>query len=104
MEVHTSPACPPLVYACKFLDFSRSQSEYDLVARKAINELEGDHVEDLKEYAREGTEKYKAMVERIRVRLNLTTLNYQRLDDLVEAIGLPKERICTYCWDGADIR
>jgi len=102
-EVHMRPACPPLVYACKFLNFSRSKSELDLAARKAISELEGDHIKDLSEYAREDTEKYQAMVERIRLRLNLTTLNYQRLDDLVEAIGLPKERLCTYCWDGAEI-
>jgi amidophosphoribosyltransferase len=103
MEVHMRPACPPLVYACKFLNFSRSKSELDLAARKAISELEGEHIKDLSEYAREDTEKYRAMVERIRLRLNLTTLSYQRLKDLVEAIGLPKERLCTYCWDGAEI-
>jgi len=103
MEVHMRPACPPLVYACKFLNFSRSRSELDLAARLAISELEGDDVKDLSEYARGGSEKYKAMVERIRLRLNLTTLRYQKLEDLVEAIGLSKERLCTYCWDGAEI-
>jgi len=102
-EVHMRPACPPLVYACKFLNFSRSKSELDLAARKAISELEGSHIKDLSEYASEDTEMYRAMVERIRLRLNLTTLSYQKLGDLVEAIGLPKERVCTYCWDGADI-
>jgi len=103
LEVHMRPACPPLVYACKFLNFSRSRSELDLAARLAISELEGDDVKDLHEYAIGDSEKYKAMVERIRQRLNLTTLRYQRLEDLVEAIGLSKERLCTYCWDGEEI-
>ncbi|MFQ6039102.1 MAG: amidophosphoribosyltransferase [Candidatus Aminicenantales bacterium] len=104
LEVHMRPACPPLVYACKFLNFSRSRSELDLAARRAISELEGDDVsvEDLREYARGDSEKYAAMVERIRMRLNLTTLMYQRLEDLVEAIGLAKEKLCTYCWDGTE--
>ncbi len=102
LEVHMRPACPPLVYGCKFLNFSISKSEWDLAARKAIRELEGEKVGDLSDYSRPGTEKYAAMEERIRRRLNLTTLKYQRLDDLVEAIGLPKEKICTFCWDGAE--
>jgi amidophosphoribosyltransferase len=102
LEVHMRPACPPLVYGCKFLNFSISKSEWDLAARKAIRELEGEKVGDLSDYSRPGTEKYAAMEERIRRRLNLTTLKYQRLDDLVEAIGLPKEKLCTYCWDGAE--
>jgi amidophosphoribosyltransferase len=76
----------------------------DLAARRAIRELEGENVEDLSEYARHGTEKYEAMEERIRQRLNLTTLKYQRLEDLVEAISLPKEKLCTYCWDGNEAR
>lgn len=101
-EVHMRPACPPLVYACKFLNFSRSKSELDLAARTAINELVGENVGDLSEYARADSEKHRAMVERIRKRLNLTTLKYQKLEDLVEAIGLPKEKLCTYCWDGAE--
>jgi amidophosphoribosyltransferase len=101
-EVHMRPACPPLVYACKFLNFSRSRSELDLAARRAINELVGDNIGDLSDYAQTDSEKYQAMIENIRKRLNLTTLQYQRLDDLVEAIGLPKEKLCTYCWDGAE--
>jgi amidophosphoribosyltransferase len=104
LEVHMRPACPPLVYSCKFLNFSTSRSELDLAARRAIRELEGDNVRDVSDYARNGTEKYKAMEERIRRRLNLTTLKYQRLEDLVEAISLPKDKICTYCWDGAETR
>jgi amidophosphoribosyltransferase len=102
LEVHMRPACPPLVYGCKFLNFSFSRSEMDLAARKAIRELEGESVRGLSEYSQNGTEKYKAMEERIRRRLNLTTLKYQRLEDLIEAISLPKEKVCTYCWDGLD--
>jgi amidophosphoribosyltransferase len=102
LEVHMRPACPPLVYACKFLNFSRSKSELDLAARKAIAEIVGETEVDLSEYARADSDKYAAMVENIRKRLNLTSLQYQRLEDLVEAIGLPKEKVCTYCWDGAE--
>ncbi len=104
VEVHMRPACPPLTYGCKFLNFSRSRSELDLAARRAINEIEGDDNKDLEEYSRTGSEKYEAMVDQIRKRLKLTTLKYQRLEDLVKAIGLPKEKICTYCWDGFDLK
>ncbi|UCE21835.1 MAG: amidophosphoribosyltransferase [Candidatus Aminicenantes bacterium] len=103
-EVHMRPACPPLTYGCKFLNFSRSRSELDLAARTAIKEIEGDDSKDLEEYSRTGSKKYEAMVNQIRKRLKLTTLKYQRLEDLVKAIGLPKEKICTYCWDGFDMK
>jgi amidophosphoribosyltransferase len=103
-EVHMRPACPPLVYGCKFLNFSMSRSEMDLAARRAIREVEGEESGNLSEYTRHGTEKYAAMEERIRRRLNLTTLKYQLLEDLVEAIGLPKDRLCTYCWDGVEVQ
>jgi amidophosphoribosyltransferase len=103
-EVHMRPACPPLTFGCKFLNFSRSKSELDLAARKAINEIEGDDYKDLKEYSNADTKKYEAMVEKIRERLRLTSLKYQRLEDLVKAIGLPKEKVCTYCWDGVDLK
>ncbi|NQT89127.1 amidophosphoribosyltransferase [bacterium] len=101
-EVHMRPACPPLVYGCKFLNFSRSRSELDLAGRRAIHELEGVDGKHLAEYADSSTDKHCRMVESIRKRLNLTTLQYQKLDDLVEAIGLPKCQLCTYCWDGAE--
>ena len=101
-EVHMRPACPPLVYGCKFLNFSRSRSELDLAARRAAKELDGNGDRDLPEYADPCSEKHCAMVDRIRGRLNLTTLKYQKLDDLVASIGLPKEKLCTYCWDGAE--
>lgn len=102
LEVHMRPACPPLVYACEFLNFSRSKSAMDMAARRAICELEGDEPspEILAEYADPKTERYAAMVDRIATRLSLSSLRYQELDDLVKAIGLPKERLCTYCWDG----
>ncbi len=101
-EVHMRPACPPLVFSCKFLNFSRSKSEMDLAARKAVFELEGETTANLDEFADCNTERHCAMVECIAKRLGLTSLKYQRLDDLVEAIGLPKERLCTYCWDGSE--
>jgi amidophosphoribosyltransferase len=97
------PACPPLVHACKFLNFSRLSSELDLAARRAIKELEGEGDKFLDEYATPGTDKNRAMIDRIRQRLGLTTLRYQELGDLVKAIGLPKEKVCTYCWDGVEV-
>jgi amidophosphoribosyltransferase len=101
-EVHMRPACPPLVFGCKFLNFSRSRSELDLAGRKAIQELEGRDGAHLTEYSDPDSARHGAMVECIRARLQLTTLRYQRLGDLVAAIGLPKESLCTYCWDGAE--
>jgi len=103
-EVHMRPACPPLVYGCKFLNFSVSRSEMDLAARRAIREVEGESVKDLSEYTQPESEKYRAMEEKIRKRLNLTTLKYQLLDDLVDAISLPKDKLCTFCWDGRELK
>ncbi len=101
-EVHMRPACPPLVYGCKFLNFSRSKSELDLAARKSIKELDGNADEHLDEYADPTSERHSAMVDRTRQRLGLSSLKYQKLCDLVSAVGLPKEKLCTYCWDGAE--
>jgi len=101
-EVHMRPACPPLVYGCKFLNFSRSRSELDLAGRWAIKELIGRDIGDPTEYIDPNSENYKAMVDVIRKKLGLTTLKYQRLENLVKAIGLPKEKLCTYCWDGVE--
>ncbi|MBW1954461.1 MAG: amidophosphoribosyltransferase [Deltaproteobacteria bacterium] len=100
-EVHMRPACPTLIFPCDFLNFSRSQSSLDLAGRQAIHELEGGKAVDMAAYARADTEKNLAMIEKIRQRLHLTTLQYQRLEDLVASIGLPKERVCTHCWDGS---
>lgn len=102
LEVHMRPACPPLLYGCKFLNFSRSKSELDLAGRRAVKELEKHPDRHLQEYANPETDKHAAMVERIRQRLSLTSLRYQELGDLVQSIGLPKERLCTYCWDGCE--
>lgn len=101
-EVHVRPACPPIMFGCKYLNFSRSSSELDLITRRVIQKLEGDNVceEVLKEYADPDSERYKTMCEEIRRRSNFTSLRYHRLDDMVEAIGLDKCKLCTYCWDG----
>ena len=101
-EVHMRPACPPLVYGCKFLNFSRSRSELDLAGRWAIKELIGRDLENPAEYTNPDSDNYKAMVNVIREKLHLTTLKYQRLENLIKAIGLPKEKLCTYCWDGVE--
>jgi amidophosphoribosyltransferase len=101
-EVHMRPACPPLIYGCKFLNFSQSKSEMELAGRMGIQEVCSTYGSEPDRYADPDSEPYRSMVESIRRRLNLTSLRYQRLDDLVKAIGLPKERLCTYCWDGAE--
>ncbi len=100
-EVHMRPACPTLIYPCDFLNFSTSRSTLDLAGRSAIEELEGPDFDSLEAYATAGSEQNNAMVEKIRRRLKLTSLKYQRLEDLVDAIGLPKEKVCTHCWDGS---
>lgn len=100
-EVHMRIACPPLVYPCEFLNFSRSKSIYDLATRRIIKTIEGSEDVDTRDYTDESADKYKTMVEGIRQNLNLTSLKYQKISDLVKAIGLPKEKICTHCWDGS---
>jgi len=102
-EIHMRPACPPLIFGCRFLNFSRSRSVMDLAGRKAIKELEGSGEEVPKEYLNPDSPQYFEMLERIRQRLRLTSLSYQRLDDLIEAIGLPGEKLCTYCFDGREL-
>ncbi len=99
-ELHVRPACPTLIFPCVFLNFSASRTTLDLAGRRAIDQL-GDGEEHLDEYATPGTDRYYAMIEKIRERLGVTTLQYQHLDDLIEAIGLPKEKVCTHCWDGS---
>ena len=103
-EVHIRPACPPLLFGCKYLNFSRSNSELDLITRRIIREREGDDVseETLADYANPDSENYKAMVEEIRKKLNFTTLQFHRLDDLVESIGISPCKLCTYCWNGKE--
>ena len=102
-EVHVRPACPPLVYGCKYLNFSRSKSELDLITRQMIQKLEGENAENiLHEYTDPNSERYNAMVEEIRKQQNFTTLRYFRLDDLLESIGIEPCKVCTYCFDGKE--
>ncbi len=100
-EVHMRPACPTLIFPCEFLNFSTSRSRLDLAGRSVINEIEVGEEENLDEYYTVGSKEYVEMIDRIRQRLRLTTLQYQKLDDLVDAIGLPKEKLCTHCWDNS---
>jgi len=103
-EVHIRPACPPLLFGCKYINFSRSNSEMELIARRVIQEEEGVEVTRtiLEDYANPDSDRYHRMLERIRQQLNFTTLAYNRLDDMIAATGLPKESLCTYCWDGRE--
>ncbi len=103
-EVHVRPACPPIMFGCKYLNFSRSSSEMDLITRRVIQKLEGDDVsqEVLKEYADPDSERYANMCEEIRKRSKFTSLRYHRLDDMIESIGIEKCKLCTYCWDGRE--
>ena len=102
-EVHIRPACPPIMYGCKYLNFSRSTSEMDLIARRVIKKREGDRdLEMLPKYTDPDTPEYEAMVEEIRKELNFTSLRFNRLDDMIEAIGIDPDKICTYCFDGKE--
>ena len=103
-EVHIRPACPPLIFGCKYLNFSRSKSDMELITRVVINELEGGEVTDeaLREYADYNSEKYEKMVEKIGEKLNFTSLRFHRLDDMIEAVGIDPDKLCTYCWSGKE--
>jgi len=103
-EVHIRPACPPLVYGCKYLNFSRSKSEMDLITRRIIRQFEGDNVseETLRKYTDPDSPEYAKMVEEIRKELHFTSLRFHRLDDMLDSTGLPHECLCTYCWNGLE--
>lgn len=104
-EVHIRPACPPIMYGCKYLNFSRSTSEMDLIARRVIAKLEGDKANDeevLSRYADPDTEEYAAMVEEIRKELGFTSLQFNRLDDMLAAVEIDPCKLCTYCWNGKE--
>ena len=104
-EVHIRPACPPLMYGCKYLNFSRSRSEYDYITRRVIRDREGEEnmtPELIADYADPDSQNYKEMQEDICKRLDFTSLAFQRLDDLVEATGLEACKLCTYCWNGKE--
>jgi len=99
-EIHVRPACPPLMFPCRYALSTRSIEE--LIARRAIWSIEGRDIEDIGEYLDDTTEKYKAMVDWIAMELGASTLCYQKINDMVNAIGLPRDQLCLYCWIGHD--
>ena len=99
-EVHIRIACPPLIYSCPFVNFTASKSDMELITRRVINDLEGDPDKNLEKYAETGSEEYNRMVEILREHFGLTSLKFNTLESLVKAIGLPKCKICTHCFDG----
>ena len=102
-EVHIRPACPPLLYGCKYLNFSRSKSEMDLITRRVIAKREGEVTPELlADYSNPESANYKAMVQDICKELNFTTLNFNRLDDMIDAVGISPCKLCTYCWNGKE--
>ncbi len=102
-EVHVRPACPPILFGCKYLNFSRSTSELDLITRRVILDKEGDNAENvLSEYANPESERYQQMLDIICKKLGFTSLKYNRLDDMIKAVGIDPECLCTYCWDGKE--
>ena len=102
-EVHIRPACPPLLYGCKYLNFSRSTSEMDLIGRRILKDLEREgRFTRLEAYSDPETEEYQEMVKRIGEQLNFTSLRYHRLDDMIESVGIDRCKLCTYCWDGKE--
>lgn len=100
-EVHMRISCPPLIYPCKFLNFTASKSEMELITRRVIAELEGNPDAHLDEYATTGSPRYEAMVERIREQLKISSLKFSSIENVVRAIGLPKCKVCTHCFDGS---
>ena len=102
-EVHIRPACPPLLFGCKYLNFSCSSSEMDLITRRILKEMEQEgRTIDLKAYVDPDSAEYNEMVDRICKQLKFTTLRYHRLDDMIESVGIDKCKLCTYCWDGRE--
>ncbi len=102
-EVHIRPACPPLLFGCKYLNFSRSSSVLDLITRRVIKQEEGEVTEEiLQEYANPDSERYSSMIEKIRQQLNFTSLRFHRLDDMIESVGIEPCKLCTYCWNGKE--
>lgn len=100
-EVHIRIACPPLIYSCPFVNFSSSKSDMELITRRIINDIEGDPNKDLDKYATTDSPQYRELVERIRRQFGLTSLKFNTLETLIRAIGLPKCKVCTHCFDGS---
>ena len=102
-EVHIRPACPPLLFGCKYLNFSRSTSEMELITRQVIHQMEADNpYPNLTSYADPESAQYHDMLEKIREKLNFTSLRYNRLDDMIDSVGIDPSKLCTYCWDGRE--
>ena len=100
-EVHVRPACPPLLYGCPYLNFSRSKSELELITRRIILKREGEKAaQALDKYGDPNSQQYGELLEEIRKEQNFTTLKFHRLDDLIASIGLPSSKLCTYCFNG----
>lgn len=102
-EVHIRPACPPILYGCKYLNFSRSSSEMDLITRRIIKEIAGDYTNvHLEAFSNPDTPEYQEMIQKICEQLNFTSLRYHRLDDMIDSVGIDRSKLCTYCWDGKE--
>lgn len=100
-EVHIRISCPPLLYPCNFLNFTASKSEMELITRRVIDELEGGHATNIEEYTKTDSPKYKALVEKIREKFGISSLKFSSIENVIKSIGLPKEKICTHCFDGS---
>jgi amidophosphoribosyltransferase len=100
-EVHARISCPPLVYGCPFIAFTASKSDLELITRRIIQDFEGDPNKNLDKYARTDSPEYQRMVKEIGVRLGLSSVKFNKIETLIKAIGLPKSRICTHCFDGS---
>ena len=103
-EVHARPSCPPIMFGCKYISFSRSTSDMELIARRIISREEGEDVsrEIVDEYTNPDSDRYKSMVDGICRQMNFTSLNYNRLDDMLDAVGIDRDKLCTYCWNGKE--
>ena len=103
-EVHVRPACPPILFGCKYISFSRATSEMELIARRVICREEGGDVERtvLDDYSNPDTDRYRRMLEGICKEMGFTSLRYNRLDDMLKSVGIPVDKLCTYCWNGIE--
>ena len=103
-QVHVRSACPPIMFGCKYLNFSRSTSELELIARRMVRKVEGENVDRaiLDQYADPTTDRYAHMLDMIRDQLNFDSLSYNRLDDMIDSVGIDPDKLCTYCWNGVE--
>ena len=104
VEVHVRPACPPIMFGCKYINFSRATSDMELIARRIICEEEGENVDHviLEDYADPESRRYENLVEKMREQMHFSSLRFNRLDDMVKATGLEEDQLCTYCWNGRE--